>query len=267
MKTRILLFLALLSAPFASGAVNARNGISITTASTINGVTPNSAINGQTITAAPASGITFAAANTATGGTSIATGRTESITIPTLTDGYIVFWTTWFDGTINNLTGVTFDGVAMAVIGTGSNGPDNSQVRIYGLQVAGKTAGSYDAVISFSGGGSIDIYTGGIVAYNGVNQILAASTPGSNTGSGTTATVNISSDTGELVVSVLYADDDGTIAVGADQTERNKNTGSGIGGALSDEAGVVAPGDTVASFTKGNSSVWVIAAVPLFPAP
>lgn len=36
--------------PHAFGAVNARNGVSITTASTINGRTPNSAINGQTIT-------------------------------------------------------------------------------------------------------------------------------------------------------------------------------------------------------------------------
>lgn len=36
--------------PHAFSAVNARNGVSITTASTINGRTPNSAINGQTIT-------------------------------------------------------------------------------------------------------------------------------------------------------------------------------------------------------------------------
>lgn len=37
--------------PHAFGAVNARNGVSITTASTINGRTPNSAINAQTIVA------------------------------------------------------------------------------------------------------------------------------------------------------------------------------------------------------------------------
>jgi hypothetical protein len=48
----------LLTAAIALGAtVNARNGVAITTASTINGKTPNSAINGQTIVSSLASGL------------------------------------------------------------------------------------------------------------------------------------------------------------------------------------------------------------------
>lgn len=47
--TALFLAATLFVGPWAFGDVNARNGIAITTASTINGITPNSAINGQTI--------------------------------------------------------------------------------------------------------------------------------------------------------------------------------------------------------------------------
>jgi hypothetical protein len=47
--TSLLLSIAVLCGPFAGAAVTARNGVAITTGSTINGKTPNSAVNGQTI--------------------------------------------------------------------------------------------------------------------------------------------------------------------------------------------------------------------------
>lgn len=49
--------------PCAYGTVNARNGVTINTSSTINGKTPNSAVNGQTVAAASGPLVAFAAAS------------------------------------------------------------------------------------------------------------------------------------------------------------------------------------------------------------
>jgi hypothetical protein len=88
-------FFALGSDAFAT--VSARNGVSITTASTINGRTPNSAINGQTI--ASGGGSPALIASVATGGT--INGVTSSA-IDTTGANFFIATVSWY-ATVNNM--------------------------------------------------------------------------------------------------------------------------------------------------------------------
>ncbi len=91
--------------PHSFGAISARNGVSITTASTINGVTPNSAINGQTITGGGGGAWYYIQENTFNGADSNLSPTTivwEDVTVPSgsATQLGIYITTVNFAGTI-----------------------------------------------------------------------------------------------------------------------------------------------------------------------
>lgn len=91
--TAFLLAATLFVGPWAFGDINARNGVSITTASTINGVTPVSAVNGLTVVAGGGPTLIksedFSSAASGTNALSDITGWTQKTGSMVTTDGYI----------------------------------------------------------------------------------------------------------------------------------------------------------------------------------
>jgi len=105
------------------------------------------------------------------------------------------------------------------------------------------------------------------LSYNGVNQTTAYGTLATSAGTSTTATVNVTSATDELVVSGVVSNEGGvTLTVGADQTQRyivHQLGGGGVWSAIfSDEPGAAT---TTASAGLNSSLAWGIAALPLKP--
>ena len=210
------------------------------------------------------SSLPFAAASTPYGAVNVATGNTNNpITLASgLTNGYIVAWVSFYDGAADAVTSVSFDGSSMTeLLGAGMSA-GTRKAYLFGLAVGSKGAGTYSIQVNTSG--PIEVYTHGIIAYNGAHQTVQDGAVDGASGTSIAPTVTIASTTGDLVVSTLYSDDAGSLTPGADQTERQQLLHDGSGGAYSDENGTTS---TVASYTKGTSSPWLIIAVSLKPAP
>ena len=192
---------------------------------------------------------------------STGTGNGSSITVSHTTAGTnrlmlvgISGWT--FLGT-PVVSGVTYNSVALSLVG--SQGSASFKMWIYGL-VAPDT-GTHDVVVTFStapnNGGVV-----GVETFTGVNQSTPLGTFGSASGNGTTATVDVSSATGELVFDTLGSR--WTVTAGAGQTQRWNASSSFTTGSGSTE-----PGATTVTMSWGISQTddWAIGAVPIKPAP
>jgi hypothetical protein len=262
MKPFLGCLIPVLLACAASAAVNARNGVSITTASTINGVTPNSAVNGQTVTA-PSGAIAFVTAGTVFFG-----GLQGDITQPftlssAASNGYVVASIAYYDTLIVTFNAPTCDGVAMTLLSSHtSSGDALYKIAVYGLAIANKTAGTYDIFYDVTNNNYQSVFTG-VSVYNNVNQGTSTGTAVAADGNSTTPSVTVSSATGELVVGAVASfDTSGNPAVGAGQTSRYAGF-DGVGGNFgsSDEAGAAS---VTHSYTV-SSGEWVIIGFPLKP--
>lgn len=192
--------------------------------------------------------------------TSAESPETFTHTISTLANGYIVVHLSYLDA--DTVTGVTYDGSAMAALQRATNSSDTTlKAELWGLAVGSKTAGGYTVSIAGIGTGVVNAFS---TSWNGVHQTTSTGTANSGQGVDTAPTVTITSAASELVIDVVshYFTADPT--VGAGQTERgNESVSSQIGGATSSEAGAAS---VVMSWTLGGSTQWVIAGVPLKPA-
>lgn len=134
-----------------------------------------------------------------------------------LTAGYILVATcTNVNGV--TVTGVTYDGVAMAqhVIQVAGDGAPAAQ--IWGLAVAGKGAGAYDVVCTKS---AASCSGGACLSMNNAAQAAAERDDGGITGTAKTTTDTLNTIAGDMCmdICVKHNDDNDTFTQGAGETE------------------------------------------------
>lgn len=161
-------------------------------------------------------------------------------------------------------------GTTMSAHGTAS--ATYNRVAQYGLKLGNTTqsTGTGSKVyVDFSA--APDEFACFSIVYSGVHQTTSTGTAATNTGASTTATVNASSATGELVVDTLGSWDGGSgspsIAAGSGQTSRQADNAvaavTGMVFGASEEAGA---STVTMSWTTNSSANWFgIVATPLKP--
>jgi len=160
------------------------------------------------------------------------------------------------------VTSVTYGGTALTQIGF-QNGPGN-QNRTSLWKLLAPPTGTASIVVTLSG--SVNV-VGGAVSFDNVDQTTPHGTFVSANGTSTTASVNVTSAAGEVVIDTATANGDAvSLTAGAGQTAQ-WNTGTGtaggnVRGGGSTEGG--APAVTM-SWTLGASKPWSIGAVSLKP--
>lgn len=225
--------------------------------------------------AAPAAGgggggpITFVASGSNAVASSAGGGLTIPITLPQMTDGYIVAHCAQWHGTAGTTVNTaTFDGGAMTGISANIPHPTiTTDGRLFGLAIGNKAAGTYNVVVNPSTTGCELAVV--LTAWDNVHQGTSVGTAASATGTGTGPTVNVTSATGEVVVDVLSGNEndiiDGVRTPGAGQTERRwaSSADGNQAVACSTEAGAAT---TTMSWTIDSSAGWIIVGIPLLPA-
>jgi hypothetical protein len=152
-------------------------------------------------------------------------------------------------------TGVTYGGTALTLVGryTGSHSHTSEIWRLLAPTVA-----TANIVASFNS--SVDAIGGG-VAFDGVDQSTPTGTLVGASADNSSPSRTVTSATGEVVIDVLFVDQNTTATAGAGQTERwdqtNNRTGAG-----STEAGA---SSVTMSWTLGTADEWNLAAVPIKP--
>lgn len=133
-----------------------------------------------------------------------------------------------------------------------------SQSRVEVWYLVAPSVGTFNVVVSLSGNDNAVV---GIQNYTGVNQGTPLGTFASATGSGTTATVNASSATNDLVYGVVgFNNADIDLAPGSGQTEYwDQTVNSSIAGAGSTKAGAA----SVTMSWTSTSAIWSIGAVSI----
>ena len=165
----------------------------------------------------------------------------------------VMFVTLAIDGLGANVTGVTYGGTALTQVGRTTG---NHAVEIWRL--ATPAVGTANVVVSL---GASTAVAAGAVVYDGVD--LAAPTSGyiGAAGTGTTASINVSSATGNLVLDVTNWDGAaGGYAVGAGQSVVSSTASSLNTGKTSTEAGAAA---VTMSSTVSSSAQWEMAGVSI----
>jgi hypothetical protein len=180
-----------------------------------------------------------------------------------LTGGYIVVGVSMWDPVIGaSITSVTYDGVAMTLLGTIQDANAWSEVYMFGLAVGNKAAGNYNVAVTGSTG--IDQIAFGVSAFSSVNQVTPTGAFASATGSSTTASVAVSSAAGDVVVDII-SQDDGTSTLGAGQTQnwRQEDATDRADGVSSRETATGS--STTMSYLESVASTWSIGAIALKP--
>jgi hypothetical protein len=172
------------------------------------------------------------------------------------------------DGIIEVVTGITYGGQALTVVGTAAQGPDNSRIEIWRL--VNPPTGSNTVSITFNDAFDDPVNeegaSAGAVSFTGVHQGTPLGTFASAISSGSSVpTVAVSSAVGELVFDTV-ARKGAAVTVDPSQTEQwNLCTDGGcsnVGGGASTEAGAAS---VTMSWTPANDR-WSIGAVSIKPA-
>lgn len=172
----------------------------------------------------------------------------------------------WRD-TTNTITSITYDAAAMTLVTSGYfNGGSNVNTAIYYL-LNSAHRGSHTFSVSIS---AIANIVAGVQTFCGVDQATPFGTVATfgDAAGHTSASVNVSSAAGELVIDVLGKSDFDAATVGASQTQVLQATTGSTDAAdrtvgMSKEAGA---GTVTMSWTWTNSDVVAQVAVPLKPA-
>ena len=186
-----------------------------------------------------------------------------SITIPHTTSGtnrLMLVGVSFNNNGLETVTGVTYNSVALTFVGTIRN-VDDARVEIWRL-IAPDT-GTHDVVVTFSADLLQEGFAG-VVTFTGVHQTTPLGTFASAAADGITATVNVSSATGELVFDVLAAEYSTSATVGAGQTQRWNIILTGSIGAGSTEPGAATV--TMSWTLTAAGDHWAIGGVPIKPA-
>jgi hypothetical protein len=150
---------------------------------------------------------------------------------------------------------ITYGGTPLTALGTESAGPP----RIEMWRLLAPLVGTANVVVTFSGTPS-DGAVVGIMNLTNVNQTTPFGPFVSNAGNGT-ASVDVTSAEGELVIDVIAKDNAVAPAVGAGQTERWNNAFSNSAfGALSTR-----PGAKTVTMAWWSADDWAIGAVSVKP--
>ncbi len=164
-----------------------------------------------------------------------------------------LFVTLAIDGLGPGVNGVTYGGVALTQVGRTTG---NHAVEIWRL--LSPAAGSADVVVSL--GGATDI-KGGAVTYNGVEQTTPTGTYAGASGTGTTASVDVSSATGGLVLDITNWDNNPSgYSTGTGQSDIWNLTNSAHRAVSTTEAGAAT---VTMSSTVSASNQWEIGAVSI----
>jgi hypothetical protein len=161
------------------------------------------------------------------------------------------------------VSSITYNGDSLTSVGAVANGT-NARVEIWRL-IAPDT-GTNDVVVTFSAPLARNAIVGAIT-YTGVHQTTPLGSFAPATGTSTSASVNASSATNELVFDTVACKDCDSLAFGGGQTQRwNESILSGGDSVYS--GGSTEAGDTsvTMSWTLGDSKAWSIGAVPIKPA-
>ena len=170
----------------------------------------------------------------------------------------------WSGGSAITLTGVTFGGVAMTIVGTvATNATENDYCAVYRL--IAPAVSTADVVASFSGNTDI---VGGAITLDDVHQTTPSSASNTATGNSTTESVGVTSAVGELVLAFFHHHypEAPPHGYGASQTGRwDVNTGGGndTNGACSTKAG--ASGTVTQTQDITNTRNWAAVAVSVAP--
>lgn len=159
----------------------------------------------------------------------------------------------------NTVTGVTYNGVAMSLLGSRATGAGSSVVYLYGL-IAPST-GANNVVISRSG--SLGVLNGASSSYTSVAQTGlpdAESDNQANTNSLATSLNTIADNCWTVLAG--YASGGGNIAAGTGSTSRNiQSTTTGI----FDSNGVIHPAGSTSmtiTMTSGNTATVMVSIAP-----
>ena len=165
-----------------------------------------------------------------------------------------------------SMTGVTFGGTAMTLVGSrisGSAGTSDDTIS-YIYSMVNPPSGAANVVVTLGGAGSL---VAGATTFTGVNQASPLGTLVSAAGSGATASVAVTSASGQLVFGTSSWDEQPPVTVPVDQSSLWNITGGALGaasGAASTEPG--ASSVTHSYTSAGNNQDWAILAVPIQPA-
>ena len=163
----------------------------------------------------------------------------------------------------DSVSGVTYDGVAMTAVPLGATSNGTSYLCFITLYyLIAPNTGTHDIVVSVTGG--VFDFGAGATSYTDVHQTTPLGPAATAIGTSTTPSVTVSSAVNEIVFDSLSIIHDGTLSVGADQTQRwNSITPNGyLKYAGSTENGAAS---TTMSWANSNSQTWAIAAVSIKP--
>ncbi len=169
----------------------------------------------------------------------------------------VLYVTLAIDGLGAGVNSVTYGGVNLTQVGRTSG---NHAVEIWRL--VNPSVGTANVIVSLGGTTAVK---GGAVTYNGVDQATPNGTYASATGTGTTATVNVSSATGKLVLDITNWDNNPTgYTIGANQSSVWSLTNTDHRGVTTTENGAAT---VTMSSTVSASNQWEMGAVSINASP
>ena len=164
------------------------------------------------------------------------------------------------------VTGITYGGQALTVVGTAAQGTGGDNARIEIWRLVNPPTGSNTVSITFTDAVNEEGATAGAASFTGVHQTTPLGTFASAVSSGTadTPTVNVSSAVGELVFDTV-ARKQNSLTVDPGQTQRwhlcTDGTCSNVDGGTSTKDGAAS---VTMTWTPDNKR-WAIGAVPIKP--
>ena len=202
-------------------------------------------------------------ASSGTTASDTASSMTVSHTTGSGSDRLMLVGISYNNDDYETVTGVTYNGASLTEVGTGNNSDD---ARVYIYSLVAPDSGTHNVVINFSDAlnqGAI----AGIVTFTGVDQSTPLGTFVSAQDSDSTpATVNIPSDSGELVFGVASAEYEAFTAATSGQNEhwRRSISGADTNGAGGTDAGA-SPTVPMSWSLDPSYNHWAIGGVSIKP--
>lgn len=163
------------------------------------------------------------------------------------------------DGSAVNVSSITYAGVALTqrITATRSN---FGRASLWYL--VNPASGANNVIVTLA---SAQEWTAAAVSFTGVNQTTPLGTAASANGFGSTASVNVSSASDELVYDTVNVNGPVTLTAGASQTSRWTREASTSSTVVVDSGGSTETGAATTTMSWGVSPAddWVIVAVPI----
>lgn len=154
--------------------------------------------------------------------TSIASSFSFTHTQGSLTNGYVIVKIADYCSSTDNVASVTYDGTGMDFLSRVTHySVTGAQAELWGLAVGNKGSGSYTVQITMSascGGAGFELGAGAS-SFSGIDQTVSNGTATTNTGSGggTTESMDVTTESGDTVIDVIFTANPDTPSVGANQ--------------------------------------------------